>query len=356
MSWQGIEGHDEVVEQFRQRLAAGRLASTYLFVGPPGIGKRTFALKLAQALLCSTRAAELLDPCGKCPSCLQVLAGSHPDVLRVVKPADKSEIPLQLLIGSKEKRMQEGLCHDISLKPFMGGRRIAIIDDADFLNEEGANSLLKTLEEPPPRSIMILIGTTADRQLPTIRSRCQWVRFRPLSVELTARLLVSQEIVSDAAEAQRLAEHAQGSLERAREIADPALWSLRKQFLGRLAEPRMSSVELTKMLGPFIDEAGKEAPARRARARQVVGFAVEFHRQLLRGLGGASLVADDEMAEMVERALQTFRGDEETAAACIERSLDALTHIDRNAHQSAWLECWLDDLERILTTRTPAAR
>lgn len=356
MTWQGIEGHDDVVEQFRQRLASGRLASTYLFVGIPGIGKRTFALKLAKALLCPVRPAELLDPCGSCPSCQQVEAGIHPDVLRVAKPAEKSDIPVQLLIGSKEKRMQEGLCHDISLKPFMGGRRIAIIDDADYLNEEGANCLLKTLEEPPPRSIMILIGSSADRQLPTIRSRCQWVRFRPLDTDVAARLLLSQEVVSDSAEARRLAERAQGSLERAREIADPALWSLRKQFLTRLAEPRMSSVELAKMLGPFIDEAGKEAPARRARARQVVGFAIEYYRQLLRGLGGAALEVDDELFQIVQRGLTSFQGDEETAAACIERSLDTLTHIDRNAHQAAWLECWLDDLERLLTGKSPAMR
>ncbi len=69
--------------------------------------------------------------------------------------------------------MREGLCHDIALKPFMGGRKVAIIDDADDLNEEGANCLLKTLEEPPPHSVLILIGTSAERQLPTIRSRAR---------------------------------------------------------------------------------------------------------------------------------------------------------------------------------------
>ena len=77
--------------------------------------------------------------------------------------------------------MREGLCHDIALKPFRGGRKIAIIDDADYLNQEGANCLLKTLEEPPEKSVIILIGTSQQRQLPTIRSRCQIVRFAPLS-------------------------------------------------------------------------------------------------------------------------------------------------------------------------------
>ena len=115
-------------------------------------------------------------------------AGTHPDLEIVSKPADKRDIPLAAFIGEDDRRMKEGLCHRIGLKPFMGGRKVAIIDDADFLNPEGANALLKTLEEPPPRSVLILIGTTADKQLPTIRSRSQIIRFRPLPEDSVARL------------------------------------------------------------------------------------------------------------------------------------------------------------------------
>src|SRR5687768_6361925 len=116
MSWQLIRGHDSVVEIFRRALSRGRLASTFLFVGPAGIGKRPFALKLAQGLLCERVPEERLDPCGECPSCRQVLAGSHPDVEVVAKPADKSFIPVELLIGDAEHRMRAGLCYNISLK------------------------------------------------------------------------------------------------------------------------------------------------------------------------------------------------------------------------------------------------
>ena len=270
MSWQGIQGHDDVVERFRRSLARGRLATTFLFVGPPGVGKHAFALKLAQSLLCPVAPPELLGPCGHCPSCTQVAAGTHPDLLHVAKPADKSEIPLALLIGTKERRMEEGLCHDVSLKPFMGGRRVAIIDDADFLNEEGANALLKTLEEPPPHSVMILIGTSIDRQLPTIRSRSQIIRFRPLGDDVLADLLLAQGLAGDAQEAKRLAAYAGGSLARARELADPELWDFRRQLLERLSQPRLESVQLARLAVAFIDEAGKEAPPRRARARQAV--------------------------------------------------------------------------------------
>src|SRR6476660_3204784 len=186
-----LRGHDAIFDRFRRMIRAGRLASTFLFVGPPGIGKKSFALQLAQGLLCERRPEEKLDPCGECASCAQVLAGTHPDVILVAKPADKNFIPLELLIGDKEHRMRQGLCYDISLKPFSGRRRIAVIDDADFLNQEGANALLKTLEEPPPKSLLILIGTSEQRQLPTIRSRCQVVRFSPLAESDIADLLLS---------------------------------------------------------------------------------------------------------------------------------------------------------------------
>ncbi|HEX7449752.1 MAG TPA: DNA polymerase III subunit [Pirellulales bacterium] len=344
MAWQGIEGHDAVVEQFRVSLQRGRLASTYLFVGPEGVGKHTFAQKLAQALLCQTRPAERLDPCGQCAGCVQTLAGTHPDLLRVCKPTDRSFIPVELLIGSGEKRMHEGLCHDISLKPFMGGRRIAIIDDADLLNEEGANCLLKTLEEPPPRSVMILIGTSGERQLPTIRSRSQIIRFRPLPAEVVARLLLQEQVTTDAAEARRLAAYSEGSLAKARELADADLWRFRGDLLSRLAEPRLDSVRLAKAVAAFVDEAGKEAAPRRARARQLVVFAAEFYRQLARAISGAATTDDGELKRILDVAAARWPADDETAAACAERSLDALSHIDRNANQSTWIEAWLDDL------------
>lgn len=351
MSWQGIEGHDDVVEQFRRSLARGRLAHTYLFVGPQGVGKHAFARKLAQMLLCQTNAPEEMNPCGQCPSCVQASAGTHPDLIEVCKPAEKSEIPVQLLIGSGERRMHEGLCHDISLKPFMGGRRVAIIDDADHLNEEGANCLLKTLEEPPPRSVMILVGTSADRQLPTIRSRSQIIRFGRLTEGLVASILAKEGVAANFDDARRLASYSEGSIARARELADPELWKFRAELLSRLAEPQWDSVRLAKAVLTFVDEAGKEAPLRRARARQLVAFAADFYRQLMRRLTGAPLTGDAELDAIVGRAVITWPADDETAAACVDRCLDALAHIDRNANQAIWIECWLDDLALLASGR-----
>jgi DNA polymerase-3 subunit delta' len=275
----------------------------------------------------------------------------HPDLYVLGLPEGKSSIPIKLLIGEEETRMREGLCYDISLKPFMGNRKVAIIDDADFLNRrEVANCLLKTLEEPPPKSVIILVGTSEGKQLPTIRSRAQLVRFEPLSQATVARLLVQKKLVADAAEANRLAAYSEGSLSRAIELSDPELWRFRGELLSKLAAAPFENYRLAPALLAFVDAAGKEAPPRRARARLLIGFAISFYRRLLhRQVAGAErfddqIGGDDEMEREVSVALKAGQTDPEATAARIERCLEALNHIDRNANQSTLLEAWLDDL------------
>jgi DNA polymerase-3 subunit delta' len=350
--WQGIEGHDEIVHLFRRAIERGRLASTFLFAGPSGVGKRTFAVALAKSLLCERRDEALLDPCGMCPSCLQVDAGTHPDLYTVGLPEGKSSIPIKLLIGEDETRNREGLCYDISLRPFMGKRKIAILDDADYLNRaEVANCLLKTLEEPPPRSVIILVGTTAAKQLPTIRSRAQLVRFSPLSDDIIARLLLKRQLVTDPAEARRLAAFSDGSLTRAVELSDPQLWQFRRDMLEQLSREPIDSVALAHSIVPFVAAAGDEASPRRARARILIGFAIEFYRRLLHRQAGetASATIDDVADHQVEAAIRAGHIDPEATVARIDRSLEALGHIDRNANQATLLEAWIDDLRMART-------
>jgi DNA polymerase-3 subunit delta' len=344
MPWLGIIGQDDIVNCFRQATRQGRLASSFLFVGPQGVGKRSFALRLAQSLLCQSRSEEVLEACGTCPACVQVAAGTHPDVEFVSRPPDKAFIPLELLIGDKEHRMQEGLCHNLSLRPFMGGRKIAIIDDADYLNAEGANCLLKTLEEPPPRSVLILIGTSPARQLPTIRSRCQLVRFRPLDVPVVASLLTAQGIASDAEHAQRLAELSEGSLQRARDLSDADLWAFRTRLYESLANRLADFASMCKELSAFVDQAGREAPARRHRLRQVVGLATAFYRSAILTLSGRPTEGDPELANWVARMLRIAPVHPDAIGVCLEHCLDAAEQIDRNANQATLIECWLDQL------------
>lgn len=318
--WQNIYGHDETVQQFRTIVRNGRLASTFLFAGPSGIGKRTFAMKLAQSLLCTGQGEDPLHICGQCESCQMFERGGHPDLFTVALPEGKSKLPISLFVGDKDHRNQEGLCHHLSLKPFMGRRKIGIIDDADHFNQESANCLLKTLEEPPPDCLLILIGTSPSRQLPTIRSRSQLVRFRPLDDEVVAILLLEKELVSDEGEAKRLAAFSHGSLTKAQELADDEL----RQFAAGLEsslhrEPFDPNSTVTQVLS-FVESAGKEASLRRARLKNVLETAADYYRKEMRS------------------GLTT------QAANRLEHCLDAIEMVDRNANQTTLVHWWAERL------------
>jgi DNA polymerase III subunit delta' len=353
MPWQQLRGHDALAHRFRRALSCGKLASTFLFVGPAGIGKRAFALKLAQSLLCERVPEERLAPCGECPSCRQVLAGSHPDVVVVRKPADKSFIPVELLIGDADHRMRAGLCYDIALKPYSGRRKVAIIDDADYLNKEGANCLLKTLEEPPPKSLLILIGTSEQRQLPTIRSRCQIVRFQPLPEQDVAELLLASGACEDASLARRAAARGEGSVARAALWCDESLALFRGQLLEVLSLREPELLTAAKMIGQFIDAAGKESAAKRDRLRLAVSLAEEFYRAALLNMTTGQENGDASLREAVRRACNWLPGDE-AAGACLEVCLEAYGHIDANVNQATLIEWWLDELGQV-ARRAPVA-
>ncbi|GAB4129679.1 MAG: DNA polymerase III subunit delta' [Thermogutta sp.] len=357
MAWQGIEGHDSIVDFFRRAAAKGRLSGSYLFVGPAGIGKRTFALKLAQALLCQTRDESRMDPCGACAACAQVAAGTHPDVIVILRPDDRAFIPVESLIGERDNRMGSGFCRHVSLKPYSNRRRVGIIDDADYLNTEGANALLKTLEEPPPDAVLILIGTSPAKQLPTIRSRCRQIRFAPLATDTVAALLLSLGWASDAEEATRLARWSGGSLTQARELADPALWEFMERWQTTLARRSLDLSTWSKEVRQFVDAAGKEAFPRRRRLQQLASLSADFFLRLARGGipdrpdSADEIVSNDE----AERAGSTspslspaWRGDPEAAVACAELCLAVYAAVDRNANLATLIDAWTHKLRQAM--------
>lgn len=345
--WQGIRGHADVFTAFDCNLRRGRLASTYLFVGPPGIGKRMSAIAIAKSLLCERRREPELTVCGTCSSCLQIDASVHQDLEIISKPADKTMIPIDLFIGDRENRNKVGLCHNLGLKPFRGGRKIAIIDDADHLNVEGANCLLKTLEEPPPKSVLILIGTSEQRQLPTIRSRCQIVRFQPLPTPILRDLILQLGLATDPSSAQQLAMLADGSLQHAQDYADPAMHEFRERLLKELAKGDFWSPEMLKFVAVFVEGAGTEAVLRRSRLRAAIGFALQFYRELLRANCGTKGALDEQLLLAVELAQKCWTGGPESIARCIERSMDCLAHVDASAHVSSVSDLWLDEISTL---------
>ena len=352
MAWQGIEGHDAVVAQFVAAFARDRVAGSYLFIGPAGIGKSTFAKKLAKSLLCESLQDGLV-PCGVCASCVQADAGSHPDIDTVEKPAERATIPLETFIGDPEHRMREGLCWRLLLRPALGGRKVAIILDADYLSAEAANCLLKTLEEPADRAVIILVGTALERQLPTIRSRCQIVRFRPLTADngaIVRRILQGEAVLAtqpiDAATLQACAEACDGSLHRARLLLDPALTAFRNRLFALLAVRPLHGVELARETSALVDAAGKDAPPRRARLKVVLEYAIEFFRTALRHDLTAALPADAATADAIKAWASGIDEPAEEAVEALQHTLNALESIDRNANLTILIDAWTAFLER----------
>lgn len=342
MAWQGIEGHDAIANQFVAAHAHGRIAGSYLFVGPPGVGKGAFALALARSLTCQAPQPGLVA-CGSCGSCAQAQAGSHPDIDVVRKPDDKSTIPIDLLIGDVAHRMREGLCWRILLRPAVGDRKVAVIMDADHL-DEAANCLLKTLEEPPQGAVIILVGTSIERQLPTIRSRCQVIRFAPLPAE-AVRLVLERESLAaespvDAATLDACSRAAGGSLSRARLLLDPEVTAFRGRLLELFSRQPLHGVDLSRELTAFVDAAGKEAPPRRTRLRIVLESALDVFRTAATGAVGCA-ASDPALA----RAARAWTADVDAALAAVDGTLDALDHVDRNALLSAVIDAWTAILE-----------
>ena len=347
MQWNDLLGHQQQREWFRTAIASGRMATSFLFVGPEGIGKRTFARLLAKSLLCQNTENQNLEFCGACENCAQVDASTHPDLIEIFKPADKAFIPIELLIGERDKRMREGLCHDISLRPYSGQRKIAILDDADYLNVEGANSLLKTLEEPPLDSVLILIGSNLQRQLPTIRSRCQAIIFRPLAKEQLETLIARNGIADSSERAGEIASLCAGSLSEAKLLADPELAEFRTTMFELLAADRLNFSELTKACGGVIDAVGKDGRAKRERAKLLLRGCASFYRAISLRLTGDEDRDDAGLASAVDRAVQNWPSGVHGAIRCWQRCLLATEHVDRNANQASWLEDWATNLAQL---------
>lgn len=213
-------GNQRVKDILLRMLTARRVPGAQLFAGMDGIGKKQFALEVAKALNC--RAPVGVGPCNVCPSCARIKASKFPDYDN--DDANKKKIiwsehadvglvrPFNKIIRVPVMRELE---REANFRPYEGAARLFIIEDADRLNEESSNALLKTLEEPPPTTHLILVTSRPAALLPTIRSRCQVIRFAPLTAaEIEAHLLRDKKKMP-AAEAALRARAAQGSIGRA---------------------------------------------------------------------------------------------------------------------------------------------
>jgi DNA polymerase-3 subunit delta' len=339
MPFRDIVGHRHLLDLVAGAATRASLPPSLIFAGPDGVGKRAAAVALAQLVNCptpvppdelsSTDGLSSNDACGTCASCTRIARLVHADVL-LVEPGDTGVIKVDQVRDVVERT---------AYRPFEGRRRVVIVDEADAMLSEAQNALLKTLEEPPSASMFVLVTSRPDELLPTVRSRCQRLRFGRLSAGDIAAVLMKSHGYSST-DAHAAAAAADGSIGLALEGGSAAL-----------VEAREAAAEVLRHVAGLDERssrvAGTSDPRRRLDSARVLsggGDRDDLRRRLralasmVRDLGviGAQAPALDErclanadLREPLQRLAGSFDRERVSRAfAAIDRALEA---IDRNA-------------------------
>jgi DNA polymerase-3 subunit delta' len=321
MAFPGILGHDRVQALLARSLELGRVPPALLFVGPAGVGKRTVALALGRALLCETAGT---FPCDRCSSCVRCRKGLHPDLFLV-------EALTKVI---KIDQVRE-VVREIGSSPFEGRARVFVIDDAHELTEQAANALLKSLEEPAPRSHVVLVTASPQALLPTVRSRCQLIRFGPLPTALVEQHLQSAAGFAPEEAALRAAA-AGGSLGAALSLESQAYREIRDRLLVLL--------ELAGASGPLQ----RMEMAEQLADEEDVDAALGLLRGLLRDVAalraGAQRLVNPDLAERLGGLARGRVGDR--AALLAESAADARTALGANANKLLTMALLLEAFAR----------
>jgi DNA polymerase-3 subunit delta' len=266
MAFKDIAGNTRVKKILKLALERGRVPNSLLFSGPEGVGKRQTALTLAKALNCREFRA---DSCDVCPACRAIDAGRFPDVM--VLSGEERDISIDEIRFLKQMAF---------LKPMTARRRVFILDRAEKMSGDAANSLLKVLEEPPAFSHLILVTSSPFLLLPTIVSRCQTLAFSAVSKEEIEEILAERDYPPD--HARILSLLADGNLERALELEWDEIQTLKDEcwtiFEATLADRRPSL---------FLERFGSVSKSSQAEFEQTLQVFASFARDvLLLKLGG----------------------------------------------------------------------
>ncbi len=341
-SWEQLKGHDEQRRLIKRSLALGRLSHAYIFAGPPGTGKREFARLIAMSAFCRDYPLEELQVCGECRACRGFAANSWPDFHEVGPKSGKREILIGQMAGEGDKRGREGLCYEMSMAPQASDRRVVILNDAHRMTTEAANALLKTLEEPPAQALIVLITDSPGTLLPTIRSRCQQIRFFPLNATEIQSILLREALVDSEETAVAVSELCEGSLETAQQLLDSDLRMLRETVARRLQQlDAMDALSTSKAVMETIEQISGNATEQRQNAQWLLKFVSDALRIRLK-----TLVSGD-LGDRLTQRLGAKQGID-LLTPMLDRTILASSQIEGMVPVNLAVNALFDDLAQML--------
>jgi DNA polymerase-3 subunit delta' len=335
-----VAGQPRAIDALQAALRSGAVHHAYLFAGPEGVGKELAAVGLAQALTCPEQPG---TGCGTCGSCTRAAKGLHPDVSWLMPEAERVERGLAGRSDfsgtpSREIRVEQirELQERIALRGLESRRKVAIIVSAHTMNVQAQNAFLKTLEEPPAETTLILVAATMDKLLPTIRSRCSKVHFGPLPADFIAER-VQKERKVDAPTARLAATMAGGSLGRALSM-DVEVLAQRKDIITAFESLRAEDV--LPLLAFAEEHGGSREDAETA--LELLGL---WTRDVALAKAGVEQLANADLMELAQEvAARTHESALHKRHALMERALAAISQ--RNGSPRLQLERMLIEMMR----------
>ena len=321
-------GHEWAVDMLKKHVIHGTTRHAYLFAGPPGLGRRTLALRFAQALNCQTP-IDAGIPCGQCRDCKQIEAMQHADLSIVQADAEGGTLKVDQI---REAR------RSLTLKPYQANYRVALFLRFQEANDNAANALLKTLEEAPSYAVLILTADNPEQLLPTIVSRCEVLRLRPLNIENVQSALENSGIESSQA---KLIAHISGGR------FGYALRLIKNDFLLEKREERLNDLQSLISASRVEKFAYADKLARdKESMRQAVLIWLSYWRDVMLRAAQAEtpLVNVDRNVEIEELAGSL---DLSIARRAVSNFEDVLEKMERNVNSKLLAEVLLLDLPKV---------